>query len=166
MIYILMGVSGAGKTLIGQKLSHRLQIPFYDGDDFHPPANVKKIASGAPLDDEDRRPWLELLAQKITQWQSEGGAVLACSALKEQYRQVLMAEEQSCLIYLKGSLDLIARRLAGRRDHFMPRQLLQSQFDTLEEPEYGVTISVAHSPEEVITDILRQLKEEELISSR
>jgi len=162
MVYILMGVSGAGKTLIGQKLSNELDLPFYDGDDFHPEANVKKMASGQPLNDRDRRPWLEHLASKINEWNQSGGAILACSALKKSYRELLIsksAPEEVTFIYLKGSAELIAGRLSNRSDHFMPEELLASQFEVLEEPENAITVSVDQAPAEIVDEILIKISE-------
>lgn len=160
MVYILMGVSGAGKTLIGNKLSRRLKIPFYDGDDFHPQENIDKMRTGQPLNDDDRRPWLETLAGQIQQWEQEGGAILGCSALKKSYRIILRSQcDNSCFIYLKGTLPLIAGRLSKRANHFMPESLLKSQFDALEEPEEAITIEVDQSPEEVVQDILDRIGE-------
>lgn len=159
MIYILMGVSGAGKTLIGNKLSKRLDIPFYDGDDFHPPANVQKMKSGQPLNDEDRRPWLESLANNMIKWEQKGGAILACSALKKSYRKILASKTDTQFIYLKGTPSLIADRLADRKGHYMPPELLQSQFDTLEEPNEALIVSVEPSPDEIVTIIMDRLAE-------
>ena len=159
MIYILMGVSGAGKTLIGQQLSERLDIPFYDGDDFHPPANVQKMKSGEPLNDDDRRPWLESLANNMIKWEQNGGAILACSALKKSYRKILGSKTDTQLIYLKGSPSLIADRLAERSGHYMPPELLQSQFDALEEPDEALTVSVEPPPEEIVSTIIERIGE-------
>lgn len=159
MIYILMGVSGAGKTLIGNKLSESMNIPFYDGDDFHPPANVQKMNSGKPLNDDDRRPWLELLANNMVEWEQNGGAILACSALKKSYRKILGSKTDMQFIYLKGSPSLIADRLAKRKGHYMPPKLLQSQFDALEEPDEALTVSVEPSPEEIVSTIMERLEE-------
>lgn len=159
MIYILMGVSGAGKTLIGHKLSKRLGIPFYDGDDFHPPANVQKMKSGQPLNDEDRRPWLESLANNMIKWEKKGGAILACSALKKSYRKILGSKTDTQFIYLKGTPSLIADRLAERSGHYMPPELLKSQFDALEEPDDALSVSVEPSPEEIVTSIMDRLAE-------
>lgn len=160
MIYIVMGVSGAGKTLIGQRLARRLDIPFYDGDDFHPESNIQKMESGQPLNDDDRRPWLEILARKMNEWEESRGAVLACSALKQQYRRILVSQESARFIYLKGSLSLIADRLAQREGHFMPEELLASQFEALEEPGNAVTVSVDQSPEQIVADILNRIEAE------
>lgn len=158
MIYIMMGVSGAGKTLIGEKLSERLELPFYDGDNFHPEANIQKMSSGQPLNDADRRPWLKILAEKIAEWQRSGGAVLACSALKAKYRALLTSQQEACFIYLKGTIPIIAKRIAGRAHHFMPEELLQSQFEALEEPAEAITVSIEETPEEILDEIMNQLK--------
>lgn len=162
MVYILMGVSGAGKTLIGQKLSNKLGIPFFDGDNFHPDQNVEKMKSGNPLNDKDRRPWLKLLAKKINEWNKEGDAILACSALKGRYRELLRSEsseENIAFIYLKGPKSLIAERISDRSDHFMPEKLLDSQFDALEEPKKCVTVDINQSPDAVVDTIVNKLKE-------
>lgn len=159
MVYILMGVSGAGKTLIGQKLADQLGIPFYDGDNFHPEENVRKMASGSPLNDNDRKPWLETLAKNIKKWEQKGGVVLACSALKKSYRKLLVKEDPDNVqfIYLKGRMSLIAERITGRTDHFMPEELLESQFEALEEPEDAITVSVDQTPDEIINFIISQI---------
>lgn len=161
MVYILMGVSGAGKTLIGQKLSAKLGIPFYDGDDFHPPENVAKMQSGNPLNDDDRKPWLEILGQKISDWNKEGDAILACSALKKRYRELLRREsskKEITFIYLKGPKSLIAERISDRSDHFMPEELLESQFEALEEPDQCITVSIDQPPDAVVNTIINQMK--------
>lgn len=158
MVYILMGVSGAGKTYIGHQLAGRLQLPFYDADDFHPPENIKKMKAGQPLNDQNRHPWLKSLASHIGQWEQEGGAVLGCSALKKNYREILRSQcECVCFIYLKGTPRLIARRIANRKDHFMPEHLLQSQFKALEEPQQAITVSVDQPPEEIVEEIMDRL---------
>ncbi len=162
MVYILMGVSGAGKTLIGQKLSAKSGIPFYDGDDFHPPENVAKMQSGNPLNDDDREPWLKILGQKISQWNKEGDAILACSALKKRYRELLRresSEEDIKLIYLKGPKSLIAERISDRSDHFMPEELLESQFEALEEPQKCITVSIDQPPDAIVDIIVKKIKE-------
>lgn len=154
-----MGVSGAGKTLIGQKLSRRLNIPFYDGDEFHPQQNIKKMKAGQPLNDQDRRPWLETLAKRIEQWEQEDGAVLGCSALKKSYRAILRGHvDQLCFIYLKGRPSLIARRLAKRTGHFMPEGLLETQFEALEEPQDAITINVDQTPDEIVEEIVDRIE--------
>ncbi|SHF92508.1 gluconate kinase, SKI family [Fodinibius roseus] len=158
MVYIVMGVSSAGKTVVGQKLARRLEIPFYDGDKFHPQENIVKMESGRPLSDRDRRPWLEALARKIAGWHASGGAVLACSALKKKYRDTLTSRQAAQFIYLKGPISLIAERMADRTGHFMPEKLLKSQFETLEEPSDAITVSIEPPPEEIVSDILARLQ--------
>lgn len=132
-VYIVMGVSGCGKSTIGKALAARLDCPFYDGDNFHPPENVVKMASGVPLNDNDRYPWLarlhDLLAEHVAVGET---AVLACSALKEKYRDQLRVNDETCFIFLHGSFDLIWERMQKRKDHYMKAEMLQSQFDTLE----------------------------------
>ena len=160
MVYIIMGVSGSGKTTIGKLLAEKIALPFYDGDNFHSPANVSKMKNGIPLTDDDRQGWLNILADKISQWQKEGGAVLACSALKEKYRITLRskATEKIEWIFLKGSEELISQRLSARKDHFMNASLLQSQFEILEEPAYGIKVFVNEDPETLVEKIVGQLR--------
>ncbi|MBD0331033.1 MAG: gluconokinase [Chitinophagaceae bacterium] len=159
MIYIVMGVSGCGKTTVGKLLSKKLQLPFYDADNFHPEASITKMRSGIPLDDQDRQDWLQTLSSKIIQWENEGGAVLACSALKEKYRSILQSlpPNQISWIFLKGALPLISERLANRRNHFMSASLLQSQFEALEEPAYGIHVPIDDAPEQIVQHILKNL---------
>jgi len=135
-VFVLMGVSGSGKTTIGQTLARQLNCPFYDGDDFHPPENVAKMSNGIPLTDGDRWPWLQRLRGLIAVHLEQGQpAVLACSALKKKYREQLGSGNNGMvLIYLKGSFDLIWQRMQHREGHYMKAEMLQSQFDTLEEP--------------------------------
>lgn len=153
-----MGVSGAGKTVVGKKLAHRLGVPFYDGDDFHPKDNIVKMESSQPLDDSDRRPWLESLARKTNEWQASGGAVLACSALKKQYRDILASRQEVQFIYLKGSKTLIAERMDRRTGHFMPKTLLESQFETLEEPSEAISVSIDQTPRSIVAEIIDRLE--------
>jgi gluconokinase len=159
MIIILMGVSGSGKTTIGERLAQVLGWPFYDGDQFHPPTNVAKMRQGMPLTDEDRWPWLQALRTHIETWVQQGmSAVLACSALKQAYREYLIIDEAEVkLVYLKGDYDLIRDRLAQRQGHFMPPGLLASQFATLEEPKQGVVVDIVHPPETIVALIRGQL---------
>ena len=159
MIIILMGVSGSGKTTIGARLAQTLGWPFYDGDQFHPPANVAKMQQGIPLTDADRWPWLHALRAHIETCMRQGvSAILACSALKQTYREHLVIEEAEVkLVYLKGNYDLIHERLAQRRDHFMPPGLLASQFVALEEPERGIVVDIVHPPETIVELIREQL---------
>ena len=146
-IAVVMGVSGAGKTTIGQALAHRLGWRVQEGDDLHPPENVAKMHAGVPLDDEDRAPWLRAVAARIDQWRerSEAG-VVTCSALKRGYRDVIIGERPEVrLVYLTAPPALIAERHSGRRGHFMPVSLLQSQLATLEPPgpdENALIVSV------------------------
>jgi len=154
-VYIIMGVSGVGKTTIGKSLAARLKVDFYDADDFHPQSNIDKMSSGTPLTDEDRWPWLDILALNIQTWKTEG-AVLACSALKESYRERLsaFAKAETTFVYLKASFSAVESRLAQRKGHFFDSALLQSQFDTIEEPTYGIVADATKSPEEIINQLL------------
>jgi len=135
-----MGVSGCGKTTVGRQLGWALKLPFYDADDFHPAQNIEKMKSGTPLNDADREPWLSQLAEEIEDWEYSGGAVLACSALKEDYRRTLSAKVAVQWVYLVANYDVIYKRMK-QRNHFMKPELLQSQFDTLEVPSYGIHIN-------------------------
>ena len=141
MIAVVMGVSGAGKTTIGQALARELGWRFIDADDYHPQANVAKMAAGEPLDDADRWPWLDRLNSIL---KSEANAILACSALKERYRKRLgEGIERLEWVYLKGDLELIRSRLLDRRHRYMPASLLESQFAALEPPPQAITIDVS-----------------------
>lgn len=156
---ILMGVSGCGKTTIGEQLAEKLGIPFYDGDDFHPEKNVEKMQSGVPLNDQDRLPWLVKLAEQISLMNREGGGIIACSALKQAYRNILIGAPGAdvTFVYLKGDRELIADRLSEREDHYMPPDLLDSQFDDLEEPEDAITVSIDQEPDEIVDEIFDRL---------
>ena len=157
MIIIVMGVSGSGKSTIGKLLADKLNLPFYDADDFHPISNIQKMKSGIALEDADRKPWLELLNEKLRKW-SDSGAVLACSALKESYREILTKGLPSAKwVYLFGTADMIASRIVRRRGHYMPPALLESQLKTLEEPEYGIKVDVSSNTEEIVTKIIKEL---------
>lgn len=151
MIYIIMGVSGCGKTAVGKALAKKLNIPFYDGDDFHPEANKTKMTRGIPLTDEDRKPWLEALSAFLLKHDS---LVLACSALKASYRKALSVSPKVRFIYLKGSEALIRSRLEKRKGHFFDPQLLHSQFEALEEPEDALTVDITPPLDEVISNIM------------
>lgn len=153
-IYIIAGVSGVGKTTIGHLLSQELTIPFYDGDDFHPEANVTKMSNGHALSDADRLPWLHNLASNIKIWQSQNGAVLACSALKEDYRQILMQDAAVKWIFLEGDKQLIHQRLSSRKGHYFKPDLLESQYKTYESPLYGLHIKVDQHPEKIIEQVI------------
>jgi gluconokinase len=161
-VIIVMGVSGSGKSTIGTLLAGRLQWEFEDADWFHPAANVDKMHKGIPLTDEDRGPWLRAIALWIDRTRGAGlHGVIACSALKRRYRDVLAGDRADVrLVYLKGDEALIARRIATRHEHFMPSSLLHSQFAALEGPaadEKPITISIAPQPREIVTQILAAL---------
>ncbi|PKO01380.1 MAG: gluconate kinase [Chloroflexi bacterium HGW-Chloroflexi-4] len=151
-----MGVSGSGKSAVGQSLASKLGWDFYDADDFHPSFNIEKMASGAPLTDEDRLPWLDSLHAMISKCLKEKrNGVLACSALKEKYRQQLLFGNQNIqLVYLRGSFDLILSRMAARSEHYMKPAMLQSQFEILEEPKNGLVVDINQSVEEIVEKII------------
>lgn len=158
--YILMGVSGSGKTSVGRALAEHLGWEFYDADDFHPPVNVAKMASGIPLDDTDRAPWLAALHDLIeSSLKANRPGVLACSALKTRYRKQLVDDNQDVrLVYLKGSYDLIWSRMQKRTDHYMKAGMLKSQFEALEEPADALIADVALPVDEIVQQILEWSK--------
>lgn len=158
-IIVLMGVSGSGKTTVGELLSQQTGLPFFDGDDFHPAANVAKMASGQPLTDADRAGWLADLARHIGQWEQDKGAILACSALKETYRTTLQAGAQAPLhwVFLTGSPELLRQRMQARQGSYMKANMLDSQLETLEVPAYGLHLDVAHTPQELVDAIKQTL---------
>lgn len=160
---VLMGVSGSGKSTIADRLAARLDWRFEDGDGFHPPGNVAKMSAGQPLTDDDRRPWLQAIADEIDRVSRQGERlVVACSALKRSYRDILSHGRKDVrFVFLNGSYELIASRLAARKGHFMPPGLLASQFKTLEPPdtsEHPVTVSIDAPVETIVDDIIHQLK--------
>jgi gluconokinase len=158
MIVIVMGTTASGKTTIGSLLAKRLAWEFVDADDFHPPANVEKMRQGIPLTDADREPWLKALHDKIARWSAEGrSVVLACSALKQTYRDELRASDGVKFVYLKGSYELFSQRVLARKGHFAKQDLLASQFATLEEPADAITVDAAPPPEEIVAEVRRQL---------
>jgi len=156
LIILVMGVSGSGKTSVGQALAQRLHCPFSDADSFHSEANRAKMAAGIALTDADRLPWLRALADAI---RDAAGAdhVFACSALKADYRRILDPLEVCRLIYLRGSRDLLAQRLAGRQGHFFNAALLQSQLDTLEEPENATIIDISLPLPAIVDSVIASL---------
>jgi gluconokinase len=158
MIVIVMGTTGSGKTTIGNLLAKRMGWEFVDADDFHPPANVEKMKHGIPLTDADREPWLKALHDKIVEWNTEKrNVVLACSALKQSYRDELRASPGVKFVYLKGSYELFSERVLARKGHFAKQDLLASQFATLEEPKDAITVDAARPPEEIVSEVRKQL---------
>ncbi|NUO81767.1 gluconokinase [candidate division KSB1 bacterium] len=160
MILILMGVTGCGKTTIGKQLAQELNWPFYDGDDFHPRANVEKMRSGIPLTDEDRDPWLAILQNLIREKiGARQPAILACSALKQKYRDRLQVDPQDVrFVFLQGDFDTITQRLAARTNHYMNPNLLKSQFEALEEPNDALVVNIDATPEAMSARIKTELQ--------
>lgn len=161
MIVIIFGVSGAGKTTTGKLLACELGWNFIEADEFHPTANIEKMRNGHPLTDEDRWPWLERLREQIKQSVAVGeNAVLACSALKRAYRDRLRVSDEVKFVFLRGNYALVKKQLRSRHDYFMNPELLQSQFDDLEEPqpdEHALTIGLRHTPQEIVEEIQAKL---------
>jgi carbohydrate kinase (thermoresistant glucokinase family) len=154
-----MGVSGCGKSTVAKLLGENLSLPFYDADDYHFPENIAKMESGIPLTDADRKPWLTLLADNIILWEKSGGAVLACSALKQIYRNLLSSTTTGVVkfIYLKGDKALLHSRLSNRESHFMSEALLDSQLQTLEPPGDAITIFIKNSLDRMISQISQEI---------
>jgi len=153
-----MGPAGSGKTTVGKLLASQLSWEFADGDDFHPPANIEKMARGVGLTDEDRVPWLISIRDAMRQWLAqERNVVLACSALRRSYRELLGINSNVRLVYLKGSDELLQGRLRSRKGHYAGEQLLASQLADLEEPTEAITINAAGSPEEIVAEIRKRL---------
>ena len=154
-LVVVMGVSGAGKTTVGRRLAEDLGWSFYDGDEYHPQANVEKMSQGVPLTDDDRALWLDRLRALVDDLLAAGEpGVLACSALKRSYRQQL-GRDRPCVrfVYLQGNQPLIRERLQQRDEHFMEEDLLADQFETLEEPEDMLTVAIDQGPEDVVREI-------------
>lgn len=157
---VVMGVAGAGKTVVGSALATALAVPFADGDDLHPQHNIDKMASGQPLDDEDRRPWLEAIGTWLTTHRDRGG-VVACSALRRAYRdQLRQACAEVTFVHLSGDRDIVATRVAARHGHFMPTSLVDSQFRTLEPlgpDEDGITLDLSRPVDDLVARALQWL---------
>jgi carbohydrate kinase (thermoresistant glucokinase family) len=161
-VLVVMGVSGCGKSTIASMLAHRLHWIYEDGDWFHPKSNIEKMHAGEPLTDEDRWPWLHAMAAWIDATRRVGNhGVIACSALKRAYRDILVGERRDVrIVFLKGDRELIARRLAARDGHFMPPSLLDSQFKALEEPradEHPIVVSILPHPREIVENVVQEL---------
>ena len=160
MVLVLMGVSGTGKTTVGKVLAAELGWAFVEGDDFHPAANVAKMSAGIALNDEDRRPWLQALRRRVEEACRQGeNIILSCSALKHDYREYLERHDPDCVhyVHLNGSEELISRRLAGRKGHFMNPKLLQSQFETLEHAEGAIEVDITPAPDAIAAEIRHRL---------
>ncbi len=158
---IFMGVSGCGKSTIAGLVAERLGWPMMEGDDLHPPANIAKMTQGIPLDDNDRRPWLEAIAARIDSWREAGThGVVTCSSLRHAYRDILRAgHEDVHFVYLKGSYDLLLGRMQHRKRHFMPPSLLKSQFATLEEPgpDEAVAVPIDQPVDAIVAEVMHEL---------
>lgn len=154
-----MGVSGSGKTTIGKSLSLVTGIPFFDADDWHPPANKEKMKAGLALNDEDRQEWLQKLNKLALEQSLLKGAVIACSALKKKYRSQLEKDIESPVywVFLQGDYDLVLARMKARKDHFMPPALLTTQFDTLEKPENALVLDISNEPMLLVETICKKL---------
>ncbi len=159
MIIIVMGVSGSGKTTIGELLAKSLNWEFSDADSFHPSSNIEKMSHGISLDDNDRLPWLQAIESAMSNWlETQHNVVLACSALKATYRHLLhLDDERVKLVYLKGSYEMIAQRMAQRENHFMKLEMLKSQFATLEEPNEGIKVDISKPVEKNVQEIRKEL---------
>lgn len=157
MLILVTGVSGTGKTTLGTLLSERLRLPFFDADHFHPAENIAKMSAGHPLNDEDRDPWLAALANQLLASEKRGGAVLACSALKNNYRQKISVSDNLRWIHLTGDRDLIWERMLARKNHYMKAGMLDSQIATWENPESGLLLDICGTPQELLEKSLDYL---------
>jgi gluconokinase len=159
---VFMGVSGCGKSTIADLVAKHLGLPMIEGDDLHPPANIAKMTQGVPLNDDDRRPWLEAIAARIDLWRQAGEqGVVTCSSLRRAYRDILRSGHGDVrFIYLRGSYELLLSRMQHRERHFMPASLLKSQFDTLEAPgpDEAITVSIEQPIGDILADTLAQLR--------
>jgi len=160
MVIVVIGPMGCGKTTVGRMLAKKLGCRFEDGDDFHPPENIARMRIGTPLTDEDRAGWLGILAGRIEQKRAKKeNLVLACSALKQKYRDILGINQNDVIsVYLKGSLPILKKRVSGRNHQFMNSDLLLSQLETMEEPSEGFTVDIDNSPETLVEIILSKLE--------
>ena len=157
MLVVVMGVAGVGKTTVGELVAEELGLPFHDADDFHSGANRRKMAAGIPLTDEDREPWLHDLARRMRGWEAEGGAVVACSALRRHHRDVLRSVGPVRFVWLDAGEETIRARLAERKGHYMPLELLDSQLATLEPPglDEAVRVEAAGTPQETAAAVVK-----------
>ncbi len=167
MIILVMGITGSGKTTIGELLAKRLSWTFADADEFHSAANKAKMHQGIPLTDGDRAPWLAAIRARMLQWAADGqDGVITCSALKQSYRDSLLAPDPAApdfpdevkIIYLRGTPALIAARVHSRVGHFAGESLIASQLATLEEPEHAITVDIDHTPDQIVNEIARRLQ--------
>jgi gluconokinase len=160
VIVVLMGVAGAGKTTVGRLLADALGWEFADGDDYHSAANIEKMRSGIPLTDADREPWLKSLRDLVLTWiEFKKNAVLACSALKQSYRDYLQVNSEVHFVYLRASEQALHERLRARHGHFMTDKMLASQLATLQEPEHAIVIDGDRAPQEIVAEIRRTLQQ-------
>ncbi len=161
MIIMLMGTTGAGKTTVGQMLAARLGWTFLDADNFHPAANIAKMSRGNPLTDADRQPWLENIHAELARLSAEGkNAVLACSALKQSYRDTLASGIDLRIVYFRGTYEQMRQHIEGRRGHFAGEGILAGQFADLEEPSNALVLEASRNPEQLVSDILTNLQAE------
>lgn len=158
-VFYVMGVSGSGKSTVGKLLAEYLEIPFFDGDDFHPKENIVKMSNGIALNDEDRQGWLLTLNDLAVNHSKQNSCVIVCSALKEKYRETLSKTIETNVkwIHLIGSYNQILERIKKRENHFMPSKMLKSQFDTLEDPKTAINIDISLKPEKIIEHILNNI---------
>ncbi|CAN5577625.1 gluconokinase [soil metagenome] len=163
LVIIVMGVSGAGKSTVAQALALALNLRYFDADNFHSDVNKAKMSQGQPLTDQDREPWLDSLATAICVWRGEDqGAVLACSALKESYRNRLIGSNKVQMVYLKASFDEIHKRMEQRQNHFMKAEMLKSQFATLEEPTNAIAVNASLDLNEIVDEVLKAINKMKL----